>query len=276
MRRDSLGDQPGAALARPAHPSRAALPPGPAHRSSQRLVAALDGCCGQRQRDQLAALVLHARRDRPAPPAIAPGVAAGQHGGVRRPAAGCRAGVPTSSSTSTSPGRATSVTAGAALSAASSVGLGRPPVAAERVARTPGRSTAGGCARRRGARPGRSRRRARPRASHSSRSRPATRRSTALTSRAGARPTGRARQRRRWSTPPRAAGSACAAAGGSRAAGRRAASGSSRADRPVEAGGEDRVVLPWRRSVPCVELGGERGVPARQPALAQQPAAARG
>ena len=65
-----VGEQPGALRSAASAASRAALPPGPAHRSSQRSSRPVDRRRGQGERDQLGALVLDAgpalgdRRDR--------------------------------------------------------------------------------------------------------------------------------------------------------------------------------------------------------------------
>ena len=94
------GEQPGARARPPAPASSAALPPGPAHRSSQRSSAPLDARPRQGERDQLGALVLDAgaplgdRRHRGR-------VAALQHHAVRRVAGSASPG---SSSRSRPPG----------------------------------------------------------------------------------------------------------------------------------------------------------------------------
>ena len=93
--------------ARPA--SSADLPPGPAHRSSQRRVGALERGVGQRHRDQLRALVLDA--------GTALGHGRHRHRGRRRPGrrrtASTGSAPPAARRGSTRPGRATRVTAGA-------------------------------------------------------------------------------------------------------------------------------------------------------------------
>ena len=74
-----------------------ALPPGPAHRSSQRCVRPVERRAGQRSGDELAALVLHAGAPRSAPTARRAGVAAGR---ARPRTASTAAGSPPDSSAS--------------------------------------------------------------------------------------------------------------------------------------------------------------------------------
>ena len=277
--RSSLAVDVGAPRGRPrVAASSAALPPGPAHRSSQRSSGRRAAHCGQREGAQLAALVLHggpARRTdatRPgSPPArrtaerrVRPGPAAGLRdqlvparcGRARRPggSAGARRRRP-------GPPRSRRVTA--------SVGRRRAP------RRRPRRSIPGApCAApacRSGDAPsrrvGRSRRPSRP---------AATRRSTALTKPA-ARPCPPARARSTVAATAAWAESGCAAAGRRPAAAGSGPGSSSSGQRPVAAAASrPRPAVPARAHGAVAEFGGQGGVAPGQPALGEQRRQARG
>ena len=274
-----LGGEQRARRARPASaPSSAALPPGPAHRSSQRSSRPVERRGGQRERDELAALVLHAG------PALAhrgerAGVAAGQHRGVRRPAARLGARRRRSSADRRpGPGRATSVTCGRLVVGRQQRPRSRAQAAAERVAAAR-ETTQRGCecatarwptrvARRTAARPRQPRRRgpARP-----------TLRSTALTNCAAALADHRRGPARRSRATAACDGHPHArAAGGRRAAARRAPAG-----RPGRSGRSTQAArtasyVPAAAQRAVGELGRERRVAPVEAALAQQRRAGRG
>ena len=247
-----VGEQPGSAL-RASAASRAALPPGPAHRSSQRSSRPSTSA-----RASASATSWDPASCTPARPSRTAGIAPGSPDSSATPSGETRrcAGRRRSSSTVDNPGRATSVTRGRSLSAASNalelVGPGERPAELlddPRGVGGPDRPSD-----------------ASSRSIHASRSRSAIRRISALVKPAGLWPT-----RSRTSSTVLVDGGVVGHAHGQHLVG-------AEAERVADGGvgsptGEmvdDGVVRPLAAERPADQLGGERGVAALDPALAQE------